>query len=222
MKELKNAVRTYDESNITINTYNTLIGVNLIIGVIITAIATMAFKNNLGLLFYAHPIIFSILFLVVTIFAEVRAIASDSTPIIFGWYSVICIAVGALFSSVVPYYDINTILFAAGSTFLILIIMVIAARIVPNAFLSLGKGLFIALVSFIIAEIIMLLIFGTSFAFMDYIAIFIFSLYIGYDWSRGTIYPKNKKFAILTALMIYMDIINIFIRLLSRSSSSKK
>ena len=46
MKELKNAVRTYDESNITINTYNTLIGVNLIIGVIITAIATMAFKNN--------------------------------------------------------------------------------------------------------------------------------------------------------------------------------
>jgi hypothetical protein len=46
------------------------------------------------------------------------------------------------------------------------------------------------------------------------IGIFIFSLYVGYDWARGQQYPSTASYACFTALQLYMDIINIFIRIL--------
>ena len=46
------------------------------------------------------------------------------------------------------------------------------------------------------------------------IGIFIFSLYVGYDWARGQQYPTTPSFACYTALQLYMDIINLFVRIL--------
>lgn len=222
MNELKNVVLATDENLLTQRAYNVRIGLNLLFGILITAIGVLAFKNNLGLLFYAHPIVFTILFLIVTIGAEIKAIRSTNLGVIYTCYAIICLTIGALLSSTVPYFSAEQITFAIGSTFLILIIMIVCSTIAPGAFLNIGRGLFTALIAFIIAELFMLLIFGHSFTFMDYIAIFIFSLYIGFDWARGAFCPRNDKFAILTSLCIYLDIVNIFIRLLSSSSNSKK
>lgn len=221
MNELKKSISVADQDVLSQRAYNLRIGLNLLLGIIITAIAVVGFQNNLGLTFHTHPIIFTILFFVVTIGAELKAIQSTNTGVIYVCYAIICLTIGALLSSTVPYFSSEQILFAAASTFLILVIMIINSTIAPNAFISLGRGLFTALTAFIIAEIAMLFIFGTSFAIMDYIAIFIFSLYIGFDWARGSFCPRNDKFAVLTALCIYMDVVNIFLRLLSRSSNSK-
>ena len=220
MRELKKSINALDRDVLSLTSYNIRIGLNLLLGIIITAIATIGFQNNLGLTFYTHPLVFTILFFVITIGAEILALRSSNIGIIYLCYCIICLAIGALLSSTVPYFSMDQIVFAAGSAFLILLLMVVLAAIIPDAFISMGKGLFIALLSFIIVELLMLLFTGTSHAFMDYIVILIFSLYIGYDWARGSVYPKNNKFAILTALSIYMDVINIFIRILSRSSSS--
>ena len=53
----------------------------------------------------------------------------------------------------------------------------------------------------------------------------IFSLYIGYDYWKAQQYPKTVDNAVDSALDIYLDIINLFMRILSilgNGKSSKK
>ena len=50
---------------------------------------------------------------------------------------------------------------------------------------------------------------------LDYLFVAIFSLYLGFDWARANAYPPTVRNAILSATQIYLDIVNIFVRLLS-------
>ena len=47
-----------------------------------------------------------------------------------------------------------------------------------------------------------------------WIAAGLFSLYLGYDIYRSQQYPKTIKNAVASALDIYLDLANLFIRLL--------
>ena len=67
---------------------------------------------------------------------------------------------------------------------------------------------------FFITEIISYFL-GYNGNLFDYIFILIFSLYLGYDWCKAQYYPKTYDNAIDSALDIYLDVINLFIRLLS-------
>ena len=49
----------------------------------------------------------------------------------------------------------------------------------------------------------------------DYIFVIIFSLYIGYDWQKSQAYPPTLDNAVDSAADIYVDIVNLFIRLLA-------
>jgi len=111
-------------------------------------------------------------------------------------------------------YPANYILLAAVLTTVVVLTMTVAAVVFPNAFLSMGKTIFIALIGLVIAEFVTMLMgmfYPNIFAI---IGIFIFSLYVGYDWARGQQYPSTASYACFTALQLYMDIINIFIRIL--------
>jgi len=50
---------------------------------------------------------------------------------------------------------------------------------------------------------------------IDYISAGIFSLYIGYDMHRAHSIPKTLDNAIDVSLSLYLDIINLFLNLLS-------
>lgn len=50
---------------------------------------------------------------------------------------------------------------------------------------------------------------------MDYVVVLVFSGYIGYDWSKAQQFPRNLDNAIDSAADIYVDIVNIFMRILS-------
>ena len=76
----------------------------------------------------------------------------------------------------------------------------------PTLFISLGIGLF--------GEIISML-FGYTGNVFNWIFVIIFSLYIGYDWHKAQMYPKTLDNAVDSALDLYLDIINLFIRLLN-------
>lgn len=214
--------KTMEQETLDVRKYNVCIGVSLLIGLLLTAICTYVLKDSVGMMFYAHPIIFSILYLVVGIGAGHIAIESSSTPVAATCYVVINVATGALMSSCIPYEKASILLNAAITTGIILVIMVAAASVYPKAFTRLGNILLTSLIAFIVAEFIMLLFFRTEPAIMDWIAIGIFTLYIGYDWSKGMEYPKTAHFAIITAINLYLDLINIFIRLVSRSSSNRR
>ena len=85
--------------------------------------------------------------------------------------------------------------------------------IVPQFFAKLGGVLAGALLGAVLCEIV-LLIFHVDQSFMDWIIAVIFSLYIGYDIYRSQQYPKTVDNAVDSALDIYMDMANLFIRLL--------
>ena len=57
---------------------------------------------------------------------------------------------------------------------------------------------------------------------MDTICILIFTLYVGYDWAKGIKQENTVKNAMIVAIELYLDIINIFIRILSSNSRSRK
>ena len=62
---------------------------------------------------------------------------------------------------------------------------------------------------------IVLLILGVKQVWIDWVVAAIFTLYIGYDIYRSQQYPKTLDNAVDSALDIYMDIANLFIRILS-------
>ena len=124
------------------------------------------------------------------------------------------LAFAILLSMVTMLYPANYILLAAVLTTVVVLTMTVAAVVFPNAFLSMGKTIFMALIGLVIAEFVTMLMgmfYPNIFAI---IGIFIFSLYVGYDWARGQQYPSTASYACFTALQLYMDIINIFIRIL--------
>ena len=63
-------------------------------------------------------------------------------------------------------------------------------------------------------ELIGGLFFHLRLGVMDYIMVLIFSGYVGYDWSKAQIFPKTLDNAIDSAADIYVDIVNLFIRIL--------
>ena len=91
----------------------------------------------------------------------------------------------------------------------------------PEFFLSLWPTLGIALGITVAVELVLFLLgFGTEFT--DYIVIAIFSLYLGFDWQRANRVTPSIRNAILSATQIYLDIVNIFIRLLRILARSRK
>ena len=97
---------------------------------------------------------------------------------------------------------------------LIAVGMMACVMIAPNFFSKLGGALSMVLIGMVVCEIV-LLILGVKQVWIDWIVAAIFTLYIGYDIHRSQQYPKTLDNAVDSALDIYMDIANLFIRILS-------
>ena len=91
----------------------------------------------------------------------------------------------------------------------------------PNLFLSIGKSLGIALLIAIIVEIVCSFFFRGALEVVDFVIIPIFCGYIGYDWARAQKYPKTANNAIDAAADLYIDIVNVLIRILEIVGDSK-
>lgn len=106
------------------------------------------------------------------------------------------------------------VLEVAGLTTAITFMMLLASSLFPRFFAGLGRFLLVSLFSFVICELVNIFVFGAFPKILNLIAVFLFSLYIGYDWYMGTFRRKCVANALRTALELYLDIINIFLALL--------
>ena len=84
----------------------------------------------------------------------------------------------------------------------------------PKFFLSIGRGLFVAFLAAFVVELGFFFITGSAPALFDWLFVGIFSGYIGYDWARAQRLPKTLDNAVDAAAALYVDIVNLFIRLL--------
>ena len=193
--------------------YNVLIGVHLLFGLALTSFLCFRLPYIFPQVYSVHPAIFSIGFFVICLVGSRIAAKGNYLLSIIG-YAMNVLSFGALLSLTLMFYPAHLIFIAAVLTFVVVLTMTVAAVFMPDAFLSLGKVLFISLIGLVIAESVCFFLGIFTPNFLLLIGIFIFSLYVGYDWARGQQYPSTPSYACYTALKLYMDIINLFYRIL--------
>jgi hypothetical protein len=141
---------------------------------------------------------------------------SDNFGISFIGYNMITIPFGLILGPVINQYAPDVVQNAVLLTAMITGIMGFAGITYPNFFRSIGSALFVALLGLVVVRIIAIFVPAlNSFGIIDYVAAGIFSLYIGYDMFRATEATRSVGSALKIAVSLYLDIINLFVSLLS-------
>lgn len=63
---------------------------------------------------------------------------------------------------------------------------------------------------------------GAALGIFDYLVVLIFCGYVGYDWARANACAKTVDNAVDCAAELYIDIVNLFVRILSILSRSNR
>ena len=150
----------------------------------------------------------------ISCFAGIFMAVKSNNPIVsFIGYNFVAVPIGIVVDTCIEGYMATDVAAAFIVTGLITVIMIGVAVIRPETFQGMGRTLFISLIVAIIGELIAMLL-GYGGDIFNWAFVVIFSLYLGYDWSTAQMYPKTIDNAIDSALDIYLDIINLFLRLL--------
>ena len=195
--------------------YNAAIGIVLVIGLMINAAMAQFLPASAFEIMYEYPWAVLIGFLVAAFGSVFVIYKSDNPAVSFAGFVVLSAAFGYLVAATVQSYTDTTVTRAFMLTAAISLAMVVAATIVPNVFARMGTALFAALIITLIAEVGMVFFTHSDPIAFDYIFVIIFALYIGYDWQKAQAYPPTLDNAVDSAADIYVDIVNLFIRLLA-------
>lgn len=202
--------------------YNMTLGATILYGLIVNVILCIALEDKITKI---NPIAFIVGYFVCCIIGILMAAKSDNPIISFIGYNLIVIPIGALLSTSIYYYVdaglTDLIIQAIIITTVITFTMIGLSITFPRFFSGLGKLLFSCLLGLLIASLISMLLFPGMFNILCWLGAILFSLYIGYDYWKAQQYPKTIDNAIDSAVDIYLDIINLFIRILEILAKSK-
>lgn len=203
-------------NQISARAYNTIMCGTLMWGFLV---------NVLMLAYWAEPIMTWasqvnpwVLFLgyAVLAFAGMVISAKSANPVVsFIGFNLLVAPMGVMLCLLIPGLPAAVVTKALMLTGIVTATMVLLGIVNPNIFLSMGRTLFIAFIAAFVAELIATFLFHYSGSAFDWIFVILFSGYIGYDVAKSQAYPKTVDFAIDSALDIYIDIIGLFVRLLS-------
>lgn len=200
--------------------YNLIIGGCVLWGLLVNVWLCSTVRNVFQ---HVNPIVFYILYIVLC-FAGIRVSRRSQNPAVsFLGYNMIVVPMGLLISGTVNLYlGVNPSIVTDALLYTLLISagMTGASMAFPELFSKLGGMLLGALLGLFLCEIL-LLIFRVQQNVTDWICAGIFSLYIGFDIWRSQQFVKTVDNAVDCALDIYLDIINLFVRLLSIISRRK-
>lgn len=213
MKEVfdRNSSNSYGRE-ISDNMYNFIIGATLCWGFGINWFMVKNIPVETIMQFGFWPVIIGYFILC---FAGIAIFTKSSDPwFSFLGYNLIVCPFGLIINIVVSQYDSTLVLEAIQVTGLVTLVMMIAGSAYPAFFKKIISVLTIALFAVIIVEMIMIFVFKTHHGIIDWIVVVIFCGYIGYDWGRAQRIPKTVDNAVDSAASLYMDIINLFLRIL--------
>ena len=192
-------------------TYNLAIGIVVLWGLLV---------NYLMYRFLSGPILeMNYLLMIVLYFAGsfggmMIVYKSPSAVVSFLGFTLLAAAMGLLLTFLLTLYSEESILLAVRITGVTTSIMIVLALIWPNFFLGLGRTLMLSLVICLVVELIFGLLLRMNMGIMDWVVSLIFCGYIGFDWARAQQYPKTLDNAVDSAADIYVDIVNLFVRIL--------
>jgi len=175
---------------------------------------------------YSHisPTVFLIGYSLCAIAGIAISRRSRNPWISFLGYNLVVVPFGLMLSTVIEAYggiDSKIVSDAFLYTLLIAVGISGAALAFPKLFEKLGGMLAGILFGLILCEVV-LLILGRDQQITCWIAAGLFSVYLGYDVYRSQQFPKTLDNAVDSALDIYLDAANLFIRILSMLARSKR
>jgi FtsH-binding integral membrane protein len=139
---------------------------------------------------------------------------SSSPAVSFLGYNLVVVPFGFIINLVVHQYDPAVVLAAVRVTGLVTVIMMLLGSLFPVFFRKIAGALTVALLAVIVIELVEIFIFRVHHGVLDWAVAIIFCGYIGVDWGRANSIPKTVDNAIDSAAALYMDIINLFLRVL--------
>jgi FtsH-binding integral membrane protein len=197
---------------ISSNLYNLVIGLVLSWGFLVNWVMV---KNIPPEAIQAvNPWVFFLGYFVACFFGIYLFTKSDSPLVSFLGYNFVVIPFGLIINIVVAQYKPELVLDAIRVTAVVTCIMMVLGTIFPAFFRKISGALSVALITVIIVECISVFLFKSHHGILDWAVVAIFCGYIGVDWGRANAIPKTVDNAIDSAASLYMDIINLFLRLL--------
>ena len=204
----------YNSSGLIIkdNVYNLILGSVLCWGFFINWL--MVKNIPYGLVANINPLLFFIGYLVCCL-AGVSLFTGSKSPLVsFIGYNLVVIPFGFIINLVVHQYDPAIVVDALRVTGMVTILMMFLGAMFPVFFQRISGALGIALLAVIIIEFVEIVFFKMHHGILDWVVVMIFCGYIGYDWGRANRIPKTVDNAVDSAAALYMDIINLFLRIL--------
>ena len=225
-----NSFMTNRESaaELTESRYNLTIGLTLAWGFLINFVLVRTLQPRiLEMMLYGTGggmIAFLIAYFVLVMVGS-SMVRSYSAVKCFIGYNLIALPVGVLVAMATAMYDPGIVTRAALSTAIVTLVMMIVATAMPSIFQRMAGGLSVALLATIVVEALGSIFFRSVYTITDWVVVGIMCMYIGYDWVRANSVQRTTTNAIAAASALYLDIINIFVRLLSilaRSRSDRR
>lgn len=210
--KLSNGQNMFDGSTISARKYNAIIGGVLLYGFIATLIITVTIGPiAIGI----HPIALLVGYFVLVFLGSAIVNGSNNPLISFLGYNLIVLPIGVILTSVLYSYDPGLIFRAVVVTACVTGMLMIISMIIPTFFLKLGRVLFLSLVLVIIVEVLAIFFGWQVFHVTDAVVALIFCGYIGYDWVMAQSLDRTVDNAVDSACNLYVDIVNLFLRILS-------
>lgn len=193
-------------------TYNLIIGLMLTWGLLANWLIVRVIDPQT--LIAVNPWVFFIGYFL-SCFLGIYLFTKSSEPgVSFIGYNLVVIPFGLIVNIVVSRYNPSVVLEAIQITALVTAVMMMLGSAFPDFFKSIARGLCIGLFVAILVELFMIFVLHRVSEWMDWAVALIFCGYIGLDWGRANQIPKTVDNAIDSAAAIYMDIINLFLRIL--------
>ena len=191
--------------------YNLVIGGVVLWGLALNALMATWLREPILQLNYTAVLI---AYFVVSLASTALVYRSDSPALSFVGFTGLSLSMGLLLTFIVSAYDGGSIRNAFIATAAVTACMISLAGVYPTVFLRMGRSLFIALLIALVVDLLCLFLLHVDFSLIDAAVVLIFAGYLGFDWARAQTYPKTLDNAVDSAADIYVDIINIFIRIL--------
>ena len=153
--------------------------------------------------------------LVIALSAFIEKLNPLVAKVLFCVYALIT---GLTFSAIFIVYEIGSIVYVFGITALVFLIFALLGYFTNIDLSKMGTYLLMALIAIIIASIINIFIGSSALEFaIIIIGLIVFVGYVAYDINmlkNSSKYDQNENLPIYWALQLYLDFINLFIRLL--------
>lgn len=209
---MKTSAAYANTNTISTRLYNFIIGAVLLYGFLLNVLIVKSIP--VASLLSINIWVFLIGYFVSCMLGIYLFTASSNALVSFIGFNFVAVPFGLIVNIVTSQYSPDLVINAMQVTTVVTCIMMMLGTAYPKFFESIASGLFWGLLASIIAELILTFVFKMDLGIMDWIIAAIFCGYIGYDWGKASALPKTVDNAVDSAAALYMDIINLFLRIL--------